>query len=40
VIAKVLDIEPPTERRLDAYLEWKRIHWEGVQIVFRRSLRE
>jgi hypothetical protein len=27
VIAEVLDIEPPTERRLEAYPEWLRTHW-------------
>jgi hypothetical protein len=30
VITEVLHIGLPTDRRLEAYLEWLRIHWEGV----------
>jgi hypothetical protein len=40
VIAEVLHVEPPTERRLEVYLERMRTDWEGVQTVLHRSLRE
>jgi hypothetical protein len=47
VIAKVLHIEPQTERRLKAYLEWLRTHWEVFKPRFaevcenkKRSLHE
>jgi hypothetical protein len=40
MIAEILNIELPMERRLEVYLEWLKTHWEGAQTMLRRSLRE